>query len=95
MLRFLLSARTAHGKAGVLAYDASVTSLPPMPVAHRLAVAALLAALSSAHAVQAADRPPTNAQARTWATVPGALLSVGDLHAVLPAVTDEVNKRKG
>ncbi|WP_316680966.1 c-type cytochrome [Ralstonia flaminis] len=38
-----------------------------MPVAHRLAVAALLAALSSAHAVQAADRPPTNAQARTWA----------------------------
>ncbi|WP_199030551.1 c-type cytochrome [Ralstonia sp. ASV6] len=35
-----------------------------MPVVHRLAVAASLAALSSA---QAADRPPTNAQARTWA----------------------------
>ncbi|WP_296224635.1 c-type cytochrome [Ralstonia sp. UBA689] len=35
-----------------------------MPVVHRLAAAALLAALSTAHA---ADAPPTNAQARIWA----------------------------
>ena len=35
-----------------------------MPVVHRLAAAALLAALSQAHA---ADRPPSNLQARTWA----------------------------
>ncbi|MEW1780848.1 c-type cytochrome [Arthrobacter sp. NPDC080086] len=41
-----------------------------MPVVHRLAAAALLAALPlaySAHAAHAADRPPSNLQARTWA----------------------------
>ncbi|WP_439892535.1 c-type cytochrome [Ralstonia sp. 25C] len=41
-----------------------------MPVAHRLAAAALLAALPlaySAHSAHAADRPPSNLQARTWA----------------------------
>jgi cytochrome c553 len=35
-----------------------------MPVVHRLAAAALLAALPMA---RAADRPPSNLQARTWA----------------------------
>ncbi len=35
-----------------------------MPVAHRLAAAALLAAFSLAHGAEA---PPSNAQARTWA----------------------------
>lgn len=41
-----------------------------MPVVHRLAAAALLAALPlaySTHAAHAADRPPSNLQARTWA----------------------------
>ncbi|CAJ0700554.1 c-type cytochrome [Ralstonia wenshanensis] len=55
-----------------------------MPVVHRLAAAALLAALLTAHAAHAADRPPSNLQARTWAatcaschhadTAPGAKL---------------------
>ena len=35
-----------------------------MPVVHRLAAAALLAALPTA---RAADRPPSDPQARTWA----------------------------
>lgn len=39
-----------------------------MPVAHRLAAAASLAALSAAPSVaHAADAPPSNAQIRTWA----------------------------
>ena len=58
-----------------------------MPVVHRLAAATLLAALltaPAAQAAQAADRPPSNLQARTWAatcaschhadTAPGAKL---------------------
>jgi len=58
-----------------------------MPVVHRLAAAAFLAALLTAPApdmAQAADRPPSNLQARTWAatcaschhadTAPGAKL---------------------
>ncbi|CAJ0772559.1 c-type cytochrome [Ralstonia chuxiongensis] len=59
-----------------------------MPVVHRLAAATLLAALLTAtaaqEAAQAADRPPSNLQARTWAatcaschhadTAPGAKL---------------------
>ncbi|MDB0567423.1 cytochrome c [Ralstonia solanacearum] len=39
-----------------------------MPVAHRLAAAASLAALSAVPSVaHAAEAPPSNAQARTWA----------------------------
>ncbi|MGN7102018.1 c-type cytochrome [Ralstonia holmesii] len=58
-----------------------------MPVVHRLATAALLATLLTAPVpdmAHAADRPPTNLQARTWAatcaschhadTAPGAKL---------------------
>ena len=58
-----------------------------MPVVQRLAAAALLAALPTVHAANAAhaaDHPPTNLQARTWAatcaschhadTAPGAKL---------------------
>lgn len=63
-----------------------------MPVVHRLAAAALLAALLTAPAptvAHAADLPPTNLQARTWAatcaschhadTAPGAKLTAQTL----------------
>jgi cytochrome c553 len=60
-----------------------------MPVVHPLAAAALLAALLTAHAARAADRPPSNLQARTWAatcaschhadTAPGAKLAAQTL----------------
>ena len=60
-----------------------------MPIVHRLAAAALLAALLTAHAAHAADRPPSNLQARTWAatcaschhadTAPGAKLAAQTL----------------
>ncbi len=61
-----------------------------MPVTHRLAAAASLAALSAAPSVApAAEAPPSNAQARTWAaacaschhadTVPGARAGVPTL----------------
>ncbi|WP_426395714.1 c-type cytochrome [Ralstonia sp. R-29] len=38
-----------------------------MPVVHRLIAAAWLAAFSIAHVAHAAEAPPSNAQARTWA----------------------------
>lgn len=60
-----------------------------MPVVHRFAAAALLAALSLAQTAYAADRPPSNLQARTWAatcaschhadTAPGAKLAAQTL----------------
>ena len=60
-----------------------------MPVVHRLAAATLLAALPMAHSAHAADRPPSNLQARTWAascaschhadTAPGAKLAAQTL----------------
>lgn len=63
-----------------------------MPVVHRLAAAAWLAALPTAQAAHAADRPPTNLQARTWAatcaschhadTAPGAKLPAQTLPAL-------------
>jgi len=63
-----------------------------MPVVHRLAAAVTAAALAALSMAHAAEAPPSNAQARTWAascaschhadTAPGARASVQTLPAL-------------